>query len=273
MGAQQRLGNLRDGLTFQLKRGDVFMGDVVEKPADADTPAQSFPQRLMGIFVSPGETFADVALKPDFAAPLILAVLGAVAVTETMLWKIGMERIVRTSIEQSGRASNMTPEQIDQAVSQGARIGAIFAHLSGFLVVPLSLLVIAGLGILILNLIFGARTKFKTVFSLICYANLVNLLGALMAVAVILFGDPDHFNAQNPVPSNVGFFLNPREVSKPLYSLASSADIFTIWFLSLIAVSLSEGTCRKVKPLSIFLTFAVLWVLWVLVKMGLSMLG
>ena len=94
-----------------------------------------------------------------------------------------------------------------------------------------------------------------------------------MAVAVILFGDPDHFNAQNPVPANVGFFLNPREVSKPLYSLASSADIFTIWLLILMAVGLAEGTGRKVKPLSIFLVYAGFWVIWILVKVGLAMIG
>ena len=249
------------------------MGDVIVKPADADTPAQSFPERLMGIFISPVETLADVARKPDFVAPLILGVLGAIAVTETMLWKIGMERIIRTSIEQSGRASSMSPEQMDQAVHQGARIGGILAHLGGIVVPPIALLILAGLGLLIVNLILGGQTKFKTVFSLICYANLVSLLGSLMAVAVILFGDPDHFNAQNPVPANVGFFLNPREVSKPLYSLASSADIFSIWLLILIAVGLAEGTGRKVKPLSIFLVYAGFWVIWILVKVGLAMIG
>jgi hypothetical protein len=249
------------------------MGGVIVKPADADTPAQSFPERLMGIFISPAETFADVARKPDFVVPLILGVLGAIAVTETMLWKIGMERIVRTSIEQSSRASSMSPEQMDQAVRQGVSIGAIFTHIVEIVGVPIVLLIFAGLGLLIVNLIFGARMKFKTVFSLICYANLVSLLGALMAVAVILFGDPDHFNAQKPVPGNIGFFLNPREVSKPLYALASSADIFTIWFLILIAVGLSEGTGRKVKPLQIFLVYAGFWVIWILVKIGLAMIG
>jgi hypothetical protein len=249
------------------------MGDVIAKPADADTPAQSFPERLMGIFISPAETLADVARKPGFLAPLILGVLGTIAVTETMLWKIGMERIVRTSIEQSSRASSMSPEQMDQAVHQGARIGAIFAHIGAIVGAPIFLLILAGLGLLIVNLIFGAQMKFKTVFSLICYANLVSLLGSLMAVAVILFGDPDRFNAQNPVPTNVGFFLNSREVSKPLYAMASSADIFTIWLLILVAVGLAEGARRKVKPLSIFLVYAGFWVIWILVKMGLSMLG
>lgn len=249
------------------------MGDAAVKPADAETPALSFPERLLGIFISPGETLADAARKPGFVAPLIAIVLGAIAVTETMLWKIGMERIIRMSIEQSSRASSMSPDQMDQAVRQGARIGAIFAHIGGIVGPPIVLLILAGLGLLIVNVIFGAQAKFKTVFSLVCYADLVSLLGSLMGVAMILFGDPDHFNPENPIPSNVGFFLNAREVSKPLYALASSADIFTVWLLILLGVGLAEGTGRKVKPLSIFLVYAGFWALWILVKVGLKFIG
>jgi len=249
------------------------MGDAVARPAEADTPALSFPERLMGIFISPGETLEDVARKPGFWAPLITLVLGGIAFSETMLWKIGMERIVRTQIEQGSRASSMSPEQMDQAVRQGVRIGGVLAHFGPIVFLPLYLLVLAGLGLLAVNLIFGAKMKFKAVFSLISYANLVSLLGSLMAVAVILFGDPDHFNSQNPVPSNVGFFLNPTQVSKPLYALASSPDIFTIWMLILVAIGLSKGTGSKVKPLPIFLSYAGLWAIWIVIKMGLSMIG
>jgi len=248
------------------------MGDVVAELAGADTPAQSFPKRLIGVFISPAGTLADVARKPGFVAPLIALVLGAIAVTETILWKIGPERIIRMTYEQSSRASSMSPAQMDQAVRQGAPIAAIFMHIAAVVSAPIFLLIVAGLGILIVNLIFGAQTKYKTVFSLACYANLVALLSSLMAAVVNLFGDPDHFNPQNPVPTNVGFFLNPLEVSKPLYALASSVDIFTIWLLILLAIGLSEGTERKVKPLPIFLVYAVFWGIWILLKVGLAML-
>ena len=249
------------------------MGDPVVSPAEPEAPALSFPERLMGVFISPVETLADVARKPGFWAPLIALVVGSVAVVETMLWKIGMERIVRTQLEQSSRSSSMSPEQLDQAVSQGAKFGAIFAHISGVVIMPLFLLVLAGLGILIVNLILGGRAKFKTVFSEVCYANLVSLLGSVMAVALILFGDPEHFNSQNPVPANLGFFLNPTQVSKPVYAVASSADIFTVWMLILVAIGLSKSAEGKVKPLPIFLVYAGLWVLWILAKVGLSMVG
>jgi hypothetical protein len=244
------------------------MGDVVAKPPDADTPAQSFPERLMGIFISPVETLADVARKPDFLAPLIVLILATVAVTEILLWKVGLERLVRMGLEQSSAASRMSPEQLEQVVHQQVRIGTYTAHLGAVLGVPIILLILAGLGILIVNVIFGGRAKFKTVFSEICYADLVTLLGSLMAIALIWFGDPDHFNQSNPIPSNIGYFLNPHEVSKPLYSLASSIDIFTIWFLILMSIGLAEATGRKVKPLSVFLVYGGIWVLWILVKVG-----
>jgi len=249
------------------------MGDAIVSPAEPEAPALSFPERLLGVFISPGETFEDVARKPDFWAPLITLVLAAVAVTETMLWKIGMERIVRKQLEQSSRASSMTPDQIDQAVHQGAKFGTIIAHVAGVVGVPIVLLVLAGIGILIVNLIFGARVNFKRVFSLVSYANLVSLLGSLMAIAVILFGDPDQFNSQNPVPSNIGFFLHTDQVSKPLYAVASSADFLTVWMIILLGVGLSKGTGGKVKASSIILVYVGLWILWILAKVGLSMIG
>ena len=249
------------------------MGDAVVSPSEPQAPAQSFPARLLGVFISPGETFEDVVRKPGFWAPLITLVVAAVAVTETMLWKIGMERIVRTQIERSSRASSMSPEQMDQAVQQGARIGAIFAHIAGFVAVPIVLLILAGLGILVVNVIFGAHSSFKTVFSVVSYANLVSLLGSLMALAVIFFGDPEQFNSQNPMPSNVGFFLNPTQVSKPLYALASSADFLSVWLVILLGVGLSKSTEGKVKASSITLVFVGFWILWILAKVGLSFIG
>jgi hypothetical protein len=222
----------------------------------------------VGVYISPGETFQHIARRPDFLAPLVTLIVVSVAVSETIVWKIGMERIIRISIEQSGRASSMSAEQMQQAIQQGAGIGKILAHAAGFLGPPIYLLIMTGLGLLILNLILSVPAAFKTVFSVVCYAYLVGVLGALMALALILFGDLERFNPENFVPSNVGFFLNRQEVSKPLYALASSVDIFTVWFLILVAIGLSAATGRKARSLSIFLAYAGVWAIWILGKMG-----
>lgn len=230
----------------------------------------SFLSRVAGVFFSPGETFDDIARKPNILAPLIVGILSTVAFSEVMIAKIGMERIVRAQLEQSGRISNMTPDQVDQAVAQGAKYGAIFTHFVGLFAVPIVMLIIAAIGLGIVNLIFGAKTKFSTAYSVTCYANMVGVLGTLLGVVMMLFGDPEHFNANAPVPTSLGFFLDQAHTSKPLFALATSLDLFTFWFLALLGIGFAATTNRKVKSSSVFFAFFAVWVVYVLAKVGLA---
>jgi hypothetical protein len=233
-------------------------------------PPRSFWSRWIGVYISPGEAFQDISRKPDFIFPLLVTVLSAVAITETMLAKVGMERIIRNSLEMSGRAAKMSAEQLQQAVDQGKGIGSILAHVGGVLGAPIYLLIVAAVGLAIVNAIFGSPISFKKAFAVTCYANLCGFVGALMVLAMILFGDLEHFNPENPSPTNVGFFLNPLETSKPLLTFASSFDLFTIWFVILLRIGFSHATGGKVKARSIFLVYFGLWMVWVLGKVGLA---
>lgn len=250
------------------------MGETMIAPPIPEEPsADSFLSRAVGVFISPGRAFESIVRRPDFIAPLIISTVAAIAVSETMMAKIGMERIVRKSIEMSPRASQMTAEQLQQAAHQGAVFGAIFARVFELVGAPIYLLIVAAVGLFIVNVMFGGATNFKVNFSVACYAYLVGLVGGALALVVILFGDAEQFNPQNFIPSSAGFFLNPHDVSKPLYTIASSFDIFTAWFLVVASIGLSVATARKVRPIPIFLTFFGMWLVWVLIKAGLSMLG
>ncbi len=234
--------------------------------------SMSFPARFLGVYIEPRETFADIVRRPDFLWPLAVAVISGIVLTETMLAKVGMERIIRNQLEQGGQAARMSPEQLEQAVNQAAGFAGIITHTMGVVVAPIYLLIVAGIGLAILNSFFGAQLKFKTVFSVTCYSQLVGVLGVLTGLAVILFGDVERFNAQNPMPTNIGFFLNPMETSKPLLALTSSFDIFTVWGLILLGIGLSEASGRKVKAKSIFLVYFGLWAVWILGKVGIAAL-
>jgi hypothetical protein len=113
-----------------------------------------------------------------------------------------------------------------------------------------------------------ASASFKASFSVVSYANLVLLAGVVLGLVMILLGDAEQFNPENPIPSTVGFFLNPRETSKALYAIASSFDIFRVWFIVLSALGLSAATGKKVGTAAIFLTYLGIWVLLVLGKAG-----
>jgi len=242
-------------------------------PEAPELPARkSLSARFLGVFISPGETFADIARRPDFLAPLILLMLTTIAVSETLLRRIGMERLVRMQIEHSSRASSMTPAQMQQAVEQGVRIATILAHV-GFVFLPVVLLIIAAICLAVTNAIFGGKITFRTAFSVACYADLVSVLASLIAIVMIIFGDVEHFNPQNPVPTNPGFFLNPAETPRALLSLAGSFDIFSLWIIVLLGIGLSEAAGLKVKTTSVTLTLFGLWLAWVLAKVVMSTLA
>jgi hypothetical protein len=194
--------------------------------------------------------------------------VGAIVIIEAMLQKIGAARIIRQSLEISGQAAKMSPEQLDQTVQKVATFTAITMRVGGVLGSPIFLLVIAAVGLFIANVVFGASANFKTCFSVVCYANLVLLVGVVLGLVVILLGDVEQFNPENPVPTTVGFFLNPRETSKPLYVIASSFDILRVWFIILSSLGLSAATGKKVGMVAIFLTYLGIWILLVLGHAG-----
>jgi hypothetical protein len=213
----------------------------------------------------------EIARRPSFVPPIAVAVIGAVGVTETMLARIGMERIIRNSMEISGQAARMGPGELEQAVERGAGIATVISHLSGLLGPFIFLLILAAIGLGVSNLVFGGQVGFRQSLAVASYAHLTMVLAMLLSLPVILFGDPERFNPQNPAPTNLGFFLNPYETSKPWMALATSLDPFTIWFLALLGIGYSEATGGRAGAWAVGGTLAALWLVWVLGKVGFAL--
>ncbi|HEV2416371.1 MAG TPA: YIP1 family protein [Terriglobia bacterium] len=238
----------------------------------AGVQEMSAAARFFGVFTEPSKTFADIARKPGFWAPLIVLIVFSFVSVETLIHKVGMEQIVRHSIEVSGRASTMSPEQMQTAVSQGAKFAGIITPIAGLIGIPILIFIISAIGLLILKVIFGSTTSFKTAFSVTAHAYLPLVLASILAIIVILFGDPANMNPQNLTPTNIGFFLSRQSAGSALYSLATSIDFFSFWVLGLLGIGFSATTGRKVKPKSMFFAFLVLWAIYVLIRAGLSLL-
>jgi hypothetical protein len=73
-------------------------------------------------------------------------------------------------------------------------------------------------------------------FALFYYAFLPISIKAILGIVTIFAGlDPDSFNVNNYVGTNLGYYL-PPDMSKPLIALATSIDIFTIWTVVLLSI-------------------------------------
>jgi hypothetical protein len=88
-------------------------------------------------------------------------------------------------------------------------------------------------------------------------------------MVLMISPDPASLDWRNLLATNVGAFMNKNETSKGLYSLMGSIDILSFAEIGLLALGFSKLTRAKFGfGLAAVL---VLWVFYVLGKMGFSM--
>jgi len=219
--------------------------------------------RITGIFFEPGKSFADIAVRPRWIAPLLLIVLVSMAFMISYTQRGGWRVMMEQQMANSSRSTQMSPEQREQ----GIEIGVKYASLSAYVVpilVPVTFLIIAGVLTGITALILSAPVKFSQVFAIVCYANLPGVIRGILVLVVLQMKNITDFDLNNPLMFNPGYFMNPKESSKFLYSLATSLDLFSLWVILLTAVGLKAAAGKKLSFGGAFFAVALPWAVFVL---------
>lgn len=230
----------------------------------------SAADRCFGVFTEPAKTFASIVRKPDCLAPLIAMIVLSIVTIQLLLSRVGAVEIVRRSLEESGRASTMSTQQMQQALTTGAKYTAGFMHVSSVIGVPILVLILAVVGMFIMKLFFGRPVRFKTAYSLATYAEFPTIIAWILAIIVVEMGDPAAINPRNLTPTNFGFFLPRGSVSKFVMSIGTSVDLFSFWVMALLGIAFASSAKGKVKPRSVFFCFLGLWIIFVLIRAGLT---
>lgn len=223
------------------------------------------------VFYQPGTLFASLPNRRGaWVLPLILSLLLSFFATYAVLQKIGLDTIVRQQIE---NRSNMTPDQKQQAMTTAENSPAITYIAYGEVVIAVLLLplIVAG-GLAIFGMMARQQPKFGTTFSMVVLAYLpYTLITTIMSVLVLYVSpDPSTLDYQNLLATNVAAFVNKETTGKALYSLLGSIDILSFTEVGFLAYGFS-----KISRSSFFfglVSVGCLWALWVVVKMGLSLL-
>jgi hypothetical protein len=196
-------------------------------------------QRIVGVFVSPMATFADIARWPRWWVPMILLGLAATAYTATYGRRVGWDMVVRQTIEQSPQAENLSAAQREQAIRNGARVAAVVQYAS--VVGPaLSIVIVSAILIFLIDSLMGGRIGFVRMLGIVGYARLPSLIFIALAILVMYLKPPDDFDLRNPLAFNLAALL-PAGSKLWLTTLAASFDVFTFWELALTAAGISTA--------------------------------
>jgi len=223
--------------------------------------------RIIGVFFSPSETFADIARKPSWVIPVLLSTVVTLAAFAVMNKKVDWRDVSAKKIEESPRAANLSPEQKQQQIEMSAKVTPYILYASGLLIPILFAVIVGAVMLGAFNLLAGANTNFSTAMSIVAHANLVFVLSSILFVIILFLKPPGTLDIDNPVATNVAAFM-PESTSKALLALGKSIDIFTIWLLILTGIGFAATNPRKLKAGgAIGIAFAV-WAAFVVCRVG-----
>jgi hypothetical protein len=224
---------------------------------------------ILEVFYQPGKLFQSLEnRRAVWVAPLILGVLLLLGTSMAAVRFIGMETIFRQQLQNT----RLSPEQMQVAMNRANSPAQVYVTYGGVVVGgTVSILLIAGL-LTVFAMVGSKQPKFSTNFSMVALALFpYRLVICLMTVLVLVASpDPGSLDVTNLLATNIGAFTNKETMSRGLYTLLSQLDILTFAEIGL----LSYGFAKVNRTSISFGLFAVLslWIVYVLIRMGLSLL-
>jgi len=182
------------------------------KPADAaQAPApQNFFSRLIGVYFSPGETFAGMASAPRVFTPIIALTLLFVASGVFVASRMPMDKINEDRIQQAIASGKINDEQAERQREGMKRIAPFMKF-----IIPVSTAIwavvmvfaFAGLAKLV-SMIMGIENKYMPLVSVTTYTMLAVYIISTVIFVILTFLKPiDEFDWNNPVGSNLAALL------------------------------------------------------------------
>src|ERR1700687_5201569 len=147
-------------------------------------PAKGLAARAVGVIVSPAETYADIAAHPRPLGALVLVfVATGLAVGLFLSTDIGRSAALDQNLSMmetfGSRLSDAQRRQISQRLEARAAYAPLYA-VGGILVgLPLTVAVVAGLGMLAFNVGLGGEATFAQLFAIVAYSRVISVLQTL----------------------------------------------------------------------------------------------
>jgi Yip1 domain len=204
-----------------------------------------FIGRVTGLWFSPGETFKELARRPDVLYPIIaLMIIGGIT-GYVMIDRIGLANFFGQGMRQAVDAGRMTQEQMDQqlgAMTTGntarfIKLSFIFFGALGNVIFGL---VAAGIFKLV-SMVMGIENSYTKLLSVSLYTFLaVGIISSILFVVILFLKSPDEIDIQNMVGSNLAAlltaFFSKDSIPKFVMQLGRWVDVFALWMVALLAI-------------------------------------
>lgn len=248
--------------------------DDATAPSAAPTPATATPERgfgrhVAGLLFSPREEFPSILARPRFWIPLACWMALGLAFTAVWIQKVDAREFMRAEIVKSGRAEKMAPGQMEQVLDTQSRFFKPISWTSALLAAPIITFVVGGVFLFVFRFLYAGELTFGHSLAIVAWSFfLLALVTTPLMLAVMGLKGDWNINPQEALQANLAMFLDRQTTSKPLYTLASSVDLFTLWVLWLFSTGYGVATRRTTGSAAVGVLSV--WALYVLAKVALA---
>ncbi|MFQ5824379.1 MAG: YIP1 family protein [bacterium] len=204
--------------------------ETMEKQVEVGQELSGF-QKVIGVFTSPGKTFASIDLNPTWLLPILLFAI----INLVFIFTVRNILIQETLAQQEERMieRGMESEQIEQALSRTEWGIKYFAPVTGVVFPLIILLIVSGIFLFVGNVILGGSATFKKVFSVSAHAWLIFSLGALVALPIVVAKETMQ------VTFSLATLMSEESSKTFLYQLLAKIDLFAIWWIAVQSIGLA----------------------------------
>jgi hypothetical protein len=249
---------------------------VLPVPPASPASTQEFPRlsegaRIVNTFIAPSKTFTDLRRNANWWGPWLLIAIFSLLFVYAMGQQIGFEQISRNQIAHSSRADQfdkLPPDQQAKQIHLSANIIRYAAYGSPVLILFYFLISTVVLWATF-KIAAGVETSFGQAYAIVMYAGLPGIIGAILGIVSLFAGvDPEGFDVNNPVGTNLAYYLDPASTGKFLHGMASALDVITIWTVVLIGIGYASTS--KVKRSTAIWIVAAWYLVYKLISAGLA---
>ncbi len=240
-------------------------------PQQPVEPGLSEPARIIDTFVAPSKTFIDIRRNASWWVPWLLLSIVGVSFIFVLDKKIGFDNVARTMMSSNAQFQNQPPERQEATLRLVAGSIKIFGYLSPIASLIYGL-VIAAVLMGTFNFVMAAEVRFGQAMAITFYSWLVSIIGSLIAFLTMVLGNPEGFNLQNPVGTNIAYYLDPATTPKFLYSFLTSIDLLNFWLIGLIGLGFALNAKKKLSTGTAITVVAVWYFVAKLVAAGFAAL-
>lgn len=212
-----------------------------EEPRE-ETQKFSGLQKIIGVFTSPGKTFASMAQDPSWLLPIIIF-----AAVNLIFLFTAQDIIIQETLTQQEEKmleQGMDSEQIGQALATTEKFIKYASPIMAVVVPLIILLIVSAVFLFVGNVVMGGSVTFKQLFSVTAHSWLIFSLGALIVLPIVLAKDTMQ------VSFSLSTLMSEESEGTFIYQLLSKLDIFAIGWIAVQSIGLAAIYKMKTQEMA-----------------------